>query len=386
MESESCDPPEKMASKSFADATKEDDNDFGSVKPVFIIEKDILGDQPVSKANFIDHREVYVALSEQIPQRTIKGLQRVYGLWRIYLDNETDKEELISKGLTMRDKKVPIYTRNPNVTQREHPNSLRIRVQNVPLSASDGQILRALEVENCKIITHFRERLRFNNMLTNCQTGDRIVICEPASEPLPRTLMIGKYKATIIHRGQLPNRQNVTCNKCLEKGHYGQDCKKGWKCRSCGGFGHKQDACPKDKFSDESYGTGNDSNSEDDDNDKDSHTDEDDDKQDETINQSADNRQSASEQAEDQPAQSISGSEKVDNPQSQDKARKKAKPKKKAQQEKTGEEDIRRFFSEANRTPRKEVATNSSVEKSPVTPTETLHDKESNGANKKQKI
>ncbi|CAG2253880.1 unnamed protein product [Mytilus edulis] len=54
----------------------------------------------------------------------------------------------------------------------EEPNAIKVRVKNVPLSADDDQILRTLEtsVSKCEIITHSRERLRIDNLVTNCRT------------------------------------------------------------------------------------------------------------------------------------------------------------------------------------------------------------------------
>ncbi|CAC5390539.1 unnamed protein product [Mytilus coruscus] len=97
-----------------------------------------------------------------------------------------------------------------------------------------------------------RERLRYNNKVTNCLTGDRIIICDgPLTEHIPRSILIGKYRATIIYRDQPRNNpQNMKCSKCLQEGHQTKDCINDWVCRSCGQEGHKQNACTKDTFSD----------------------------------------------------------------------------------------------------------------------------------------
>ena len=48
----------------------------------------------------------------------------------------------------------------------------------MPLSSDDGQIHRALTLEGCEIQGLFRERLRKDGKLTNCETGDRLIISE----------------------------------------------------------------------------------------------------------------------------------------------------------------------------------------------------------------
>ena len=121
------------------------------------------------------------------------------------------------------------------------------------------QIIKALEEHNCEIINFFRERLRIHNYLTNCQTGDRIIICSPINTPLPRSLMIGKYKTTNLHYGQpKPWVDKFECSKCLGNGHKSNECYAVWRCRTCGVLGHKQSKCRTELFSDH----GNDSSNE----------------------------------------------------------------------------------------------------------------------------
>ena len=76
-----------------------------------------------------------------------------------------------------------------------------MKVKNVPLSADDGQIHRALILEGCEIQGLFRERLRVDGRLTNCETGDILIISKTLQNPIPRKLQIGKYCALVFHSG-----------------------------------------------------------------------------------------------------------------------------------------------------------------------------------------
>ena len=98
--------------------------------------------------------------------------------------------------------KKPTKNDSPTIIKQE--NNVRVPVKNVPLSAADDQIIRALETSDskCDIVTCFRERLRIDFQLTNCKTGDRILICKPFQPPLPKSMKIGKYWASIFHFGQ----------------------------------------------------------------------------------------------------------------------------------------------------------------------------------------
>jgi hypothetical protein len=49
-------------------------------------------------------------------------------------------------------------------------------------------IHRALTLEGCEIQGLFRERLRVDGKLTNCETGDRLIISKTLKNPIPRKL------------------------------------------------------------------------------------------------------------------------------------------------------------------------------------------------------
>ena len=84
-------------------------------------------------------------------------------MWRIYIDNEEDRLSLLVQGLVLRGRQIPLHSQNPYNPDRTQPDTIRIKVGNVPLSADDGQIHRTL-------------KLGVDGKLTNCETGDRLII------------------------------------------------------------------------------------------------------------------------------------------------------------------------------------------------------------------
>ena len=110
----------------------------------------------------------------------------------------------------------------------------------VPCSAEDGQIMRAVENLGGTVHTLDRERLRVDDLLTNCQTGDRILYCEPMEKVLPRTLRISKYMAVLLHKEHKTDSSQLTCNKCLQTGHVLRECPNEWVCTTCNNPGHKK--------------------------------------------------------------------------------------------------------------------------------------------------
>ncbi|VDI40983.1 Hypothetical predicted protein [Mytilus galloprovincialis] len=104
--------------------------------------------------------------------------------------------------------------------------------------------MRAVENLGGTVHTLDRERLRVDGLLTNCQTGDRILYCEPMEKVLPRTLRIGKYMAVLLHKEQKTDSSQLTCNKCLQTGHVLRECPNEWVCTTCNNPGHKKAECP----------------------------------------------------------------------------------------------------------------------------------------------
>ncbi|CAC5366949.1 unnamed protein product [Mytilus coruscus] len=135
------------------------------------------------------------------------------------------------------DKELPDKTRQARKTVIESqdyildddPGTIRIKVKNVPLSADDGQIHRALTLQGCNIQAFSRERLRIDGKVTNCETGDRLVISQPEFQGRPNLVSYEGVKK---------------CHKCLKPGHVMYNCPNDWVCRICNISGHKMIDCP----------------------------------------------------------------------------------------------------------------------------------------------
>ena len=163
------------------------------------------------------------------------------------MDNEGDRQSLLVQGIHLRGRQISLHLQNPHNPSRYQPD----KIKNVPQSA-DGQIDRALTLEGCKIQGIFREMLRVDGKLTNCETGDRLVISKLLNKPIPRMLKIGNYITSVFHPGQpaFQNRSNTndnekTCHTYLTQGHFIYDCPNDWVCRKCHESGHKMMDCSK---------------------------------------------------------------------------------------------------------------------------------------------
>jgi hypothetical protein len=155
---------------------------------------------------WVTHVEIYKTIGAIVDPAAIKGIQRVRSMWRIYMDNEIDRLTLITSGVTMRGRHVGFHTQNPRNPARQRPDTTRIRVKGVSLSADDGQIRRTLEVmikvRDGEILHMYREQLRVDGRLTGCETGDIIIISKTLTSPMLKAVKIGRYNAYISHQGQ----------------------------------------------------------------------------------------------------------------------------------------------------------------------------------------
>ncbi|KAK3103274.1 hypothetical protein FSP39_018087 [Pinctada imbricata] len=184
--------------RTYADTLSAGLNEYSgnTTKPIFMKEMDLFGAEKPPKDLWLTHVEVYKALALNIEPECIASIQRVNKFWRIYLDNDGSRDEILSKGIVLRDRTMPIYNTNPGRPYLQD-NSIRIRIKNIPLSADDGQIHRALTLRKCEITTMYREKLRVDGKLTNCETGDRIAIVKAIVTHIPTSIEIGRYRAVI---------------------------------------------------------------------------------------------------------------------------------------------------------------------------------------------
>ena len=108
---------------------------------------------------------------------------------------------------------IPLHSQNPYNPGRTQPDTIRIKVKNVPLSADDGQIHRALTLEGCEIQGLFRERLRVDGKLTNCETGDRLIIIKTLKNPIPESFKlvnIGVLYSIVVNQNSLHITNKIT--------------------------------------------------------------------------------------------------------------------------------------------------------------------------------
>jgi len=102
---------------------------------------------------------------------------------------------------------------------------LRIRIKNIPLSEDNGVISRVLTLRGIEVIAINRDKLRVNGKLTNCDTGDRLVVVKTLRTPY--FMVFGMFTARVWHAGQTTG-DRIKCSNCLQSGHKFSQCVHDW--------------------------------------------------------------------------------------------------------------------------------------------------------------
>ena len=208
-------------------------------KPVFVLAQNIPGEKTV------ELQEMYKAVSKSVNTKDIQGVQRIGGLWRLYITERENRIKLITQGLQIRDTSVRVYDKNPFLPH-ENENATRVLIKDIPLSVHENVILDELENIQCKVYGAIMyPKLRVDGKLTQCLTGDRVVYIDPPTQPLPRFMRFHSFKARVFHHGQPDTESNVICSLCLQTGHHRSKCSNEMVCRHCRKAGHLQASCPK---------------------------------------------------------------------------------------------------------------------------------------------
>lgn len=122
--------------RSFSDVVASSDE----VKPVCILESCIFGNAKPKRYQWINHVEMYKAISAVVQAENIKGLQRVGAMWRVYVDNMDGRVALVTDGMTFREMHVSFDGTNPFYIFTGSEQFIGVRITNLPLSADDEQI------------------------------------------------------------------------------------------------------------------------------------------------------------------------------------------------------------------------------------------------------
>ncbi|CAH1253146.1 Hypp1098 [Branchiostoma lanceolatum] len=194
-----------------------------TVYPVFIMEREIMT-KDEAYSNPIKEEEMYHCLIQTIHPGHLRSVQRVRALWRIYLHNNEARAKLLIEGLSIRKKSVECKETNPfSLKHRmQNMNNTLVTIKDIPESADDSIIVEFMNNAGCKTVGRVNHRkIRYNNRLTNCSNGDRLIYIEQKTvKSIPRNIKIGQHWARFFYNGQdLEQERTDRTNDAQNKRH-----------------------------------------------------------------------------------------------------------------------------------------------------------------------
>ena len=196
-----------------------------AVEPVFLLRRDL----PANDSVKYDTLEICLAA-----EKVILGAQEIRGLWRVYPLTRTARNKLLIENLTLRQKTVQVYDKNPFIVRGgsgEEVPVTKVWISDIPISVDGKDIETALVRLGCVLRSSLtNETIRNKDgKLTRFLTGRRFVFVNIPQRPLERTVKIGGFTARLISQGTAegrPTADNVlqvlgerTPRLCMSKQH-----------------------------------------------------------------------------------------------------------------------------------------------------------------------
>ena len=217
------------------------------IEPVFFKSSDV----PQENNRWLTYYEICKACSvvanpenDESKNECIEGAQRIGGLWRVYLNDETARVNLLCQGITLRGQQVELKEKNPYLISMdfEHFDTTRLFIRNVPLSFDNTEIENALKKKGVQMVNQMKySRARDpKGKLTNFKTGDRFVDIIVPDEALPKKMSVGIFNASLYYKEQKQASEDKECGNCMLTGHLRKDCPNEIVCYECRQAGHKK--------------------------------------------------------------------------------------------------------------------------------------------------
>ena len=143
----------------------------------------------------------------------------------MYPLTRTARNKLLTDNLTLRQKTVQVYEKNPFIVRGgsgEEVPVTKVWISDIPMSVDGKHIETALVRLGCVLRSSLiNEKIRnTDRKLTRFLTGRRLMFVNIPERPLERMIKIGGFTARLYHKEQpRADPQRTTCSRCLERGH-----------------------------------------------------------------------------------------------------------------------------------------------------------------------
>ena len=128
----------------------------------------------------------------------------IRGTFRIYPKTMKARNLLLQQGVTIGAVHVNIMDKSPNIVKDQSNPAEKLIIGNIPLSLATEEIHKAIKALGVSFRSNwFDERYRNDkNELSLFKTGRRFIYIDIPQKPLPKSLIIGDFNASIYHKSQ----------------------------------------------------------------------------------------------------------------------------------------------------------------------------------------
>ena len=140
---------------------------------------------------------------------TIHGAQKINMVWCVYPKSIEARNKLLIQGISIQNISVSFLDSNPLDPGSSGPTTVKLFINNIPMSVSNREIQRELEkVEGVILRTRlFDECYRDEDgRLTPFKSGRRFVFINKPAKPVQFFLQVGDWRASLYHFGQRPQQ------------------------------------------------------------------------------------------------------------------------------------------------------------------------------------
>ena len=163
---------------------------------------------------------VVMAVTHVVGQEGLEGVQKLGGIWKIYLKAVKHRCDLLSrKTLWIQSKMVALFDQNPYQNNLQSKDKLTIK--GLPLHMKNDELKTMLESKGVVLCSPIKFSLIRDEtgQFTNYKNGDRFLYCEPLPQLIPRQQRVGDHNCYVYQHG----KNTMQCKSCSQMGHKAGD-------------------------------------------------------------------------------------------------------------------------------------------------------------------
>ena len=186
--------------------------------PIYLLERQFITKE-AALVTPVKESEIYGCLIQVVHPSVLRQVQRISDVWRVYLHDSGARAKLLLQGLYVRSQRVSFSEQNPFTLRARMANigAVQVTIKDLPFDLDDRLVTQFLTESGCKVLGKVMKRMiRYNNQLTSCLNGDRLVYIEALpKKAIPRSSKVGEHSVTVYYDGQIVSHNKQPLKKTL---------------------------------------------------------------------------------------------------------------------------------------------------------------------------